>query len=72
MNFYILENLIAGENEYDITLEIVVRATNEMDARYLAKQVSSYPDWENPIETSCKLLDSDGPAEVILTDYRAG
>ena len=71
MNFYILN--LKFNDDYDTIQSQVVRANSEDEARKLANL--SVGDegrvWENPEEVGCELLDPDGAAEVILTDYKA-
>lgn len=72
MNFYLLD--LKYNEDYDTTQSQVVRANSEEEARRLANQSCGDEGqiWENPDEVSCELLDPNGPAEVILTDYKAG
>lgn len=72
MNFYLLD--LKNNDGYDINQARVVRANSEKEARRLANETvaDEGPVWENPEEVSCDLLDPNGPAEVILSDYKAG
>jgi hypothetical protein len=72
MNFYLLK--LKHNNDYDTVQAQIVRANDENEARRLANRNvgDEGPVWENPDEVSCKVLDLNGPPEVVLTDYKAG
>lgn len=72
MNFYILR--LKNNINYDTVQAQIVRANSEKEARRVANQRvgDECPVWGNPKEVSCDLLDTNGPVEVILRDYKAG
>ena len=60
---------------YDVASGFVVRASNERDARSIAH--TDHGDegkdtWLNEDYSSCDVLTSDGPFEIIIRDFNAG
>ena len=56
---------------YDKCFGMVIRAKSEELARSLASRYSgsegSEP-WQNPIQSSCEILDREGPEVVLMLD----
>ena len=56
---------------YDKCFGMVIRAKSEELARSLASRYSgsegSEP-WQNPIQSSCEILDKEGPEVVLMLD----
>ncbi len=72
MNIYLLKSLC--DRGYDAYRAKVIRSPGEMEARRFANENCGDEGriWENPNLVSCKVLESIGPVEEILTDYKNG
>jgi hypothetical protein len=82
---YLLRRLyIEGRSTWDETHGFVVRAKTEADARRIVTIKGGREEffnpygaegpgaWLDPSETSCVLIDADGPDAIILRDFNAG
>lgn len=59
---------------YDKCFGVVVRAGSEETARLLASAESGDEGdeaWLSPARTTCEELTADGPAEVVISDFRS-
>lgn len=68
---------LEDRDDYDVTLELVVRATTEEKARQLAHEgvlELSYRQglWLNPAKSSCEVLSARGKSEIVIVDFKAG
>lgn len=62
---------------YDKAFGFVVRAETEEQARELAhaqggdENRAEHEPWKNPLLSSCKELTAEGPAEVVIQDFKS-
>jgi hypothetical protein len=78
MKLWILQPLVESEEPweiwYDKAFGFVVRADNENHARALASQEAGAEGghaWLDEALSSCRPLESEGAAEVIMKDFHA-
>ena len=56
---------------YNKCFGMVIRAESEELARSLASRHSGYEGsepWQNPIQSSCEILDKEGPEAILMLD----
>ena len=59
---------------YDVTYGIVVRAEREEQARKIASEEASFTyedSWLDNTQTTCEVIDADGPTEILCIDHRS-
>jgi hypothetical protein len=62
------------EGSWDELVGVVIRASNEQQARHIAGEVDGYGlerYWIDPNFVTCELIEPDGPPSVILKDLNS-
>ena len=74
MQLYILRPIRFWSPWYDKAFGFVVRATSESEARKVASEGAGDEGnavWLDPEKTTCYILNTEGPSEIIIRDFAA-
>jgi len=72
MKIWRLGRLPGCEGDWDSYEGFVIRAASGKAARALAVTRSRESEWADRTKTSCEVIRSDGAADVLFEDFRAG